>query len=539
MLLRVPALPLRLSVLLLLVLGLLAVAPVQAAEPAPRTWVVDAVDDEAGNRWEAETGGNVITIRPGDTVEWRFERAGQEHDLTSEDTRSAWAEPVQEYRVPDGEPVRRTFATPGQYEYVCSLHGTVMWGTVIVEEPGANSAPTGTAEAAPTTGTTPLTVQFTSAVTDPDGDPLTYAWDFGTADPVAASPDAAHTYTEPGHYTASLEVGDGNGGTFRRSFPIHVGAPDQALPALDAHAHHGAGARPLPVAFSAAVTTDGAFTPFADGSTTYPDLAGTATMIRSRGQTYAAIEVTGLRPGASHLVHVHEQACGSANGGAHFRFDEDRPFAEENELWLPFTSDAEGRSTSIVATHPARAGSKAVSIVVHDPDNPALRIGCVDLAPGTADLSYRWDFGDGITGVGPDADHVYASSGSYTATVTMSRDGLQASATVGVVVPEAVGVVPADTTGPRIRGTRPSGTVRDRTPTIRAKIADDSAIRRRHVRLRVDGRRITGFRYAARTGRLTWTPHRALRPGRHKVRLVVVDPAGNRTVRVWRFRIRR
>ena len=94
--------------------------------------------------------------------------------------------------------------------------------------------------------------------------------------------------------------------------------------------------------------------------------------------------MTGLKAGGAHLVHVHEQACSLGNGGAHFRFDEALPFAEGNEIWLPFTSDASGRSGVVEKVRPMRAGAKAVSIVIHDPDNPAKRIGCADLGPGVA-----------------------------------------------------------------------------------------------------------------------------------------------------------
>ncbi|MDG4762676.1 hypothetical protein O7632_00875 [Solwaraspora sp. WMMD406] len=46
---------------------------------------------------------------------------------------------------------------------------------------GGGRAPIAAATADPTTGNAPLTVQFSSAGTiDPDGDAITYAWDFTT-----------------------------------------------------------------------------------------------------------------------------------------------------------------------------------------------------------------------------------------------------------------------------------------------------------------------------------------------------------------------
>ena len=77
-------------------------------------------------------------------------------------------------------------------------------------------------------------------------------------------------------------------------------------------------------------------------------------MVRSRDTTVTTLDVTGLKPAAAHMVHVHEQSCANGNGGAHFRFDTDLPFSEENEIWLPFTSKADGTSGEVVDQRPAR-----------------------------------------------------------------------------------------------------------------------------------------------------------------------------------------
>ncbi|MFG3067981.1 PQQ-dependent sugar dehydrogenase [[Kitasatospora] papulosa] len=74
-----------------------------------------------------------------------------------------------------------------------------------------------------TSGTSPLTVRFSSAGTsDPDGDPLTYAWKFGDGGTsTAAGP--SHTYTANGQYTAELTVSDGTGRTATASVAVTVG----------------------------------------------------------------------------------------------------------------------------------------------------------------------------------------------------------------------------------------------------------------------------------------------------------------------------
>ncbi|HXH79951.1 PKD domain-containing protein [Nocardioides sp.] len=520
-----------------------ATADVSATPAAARTWIIDAVDDEQGARWVSrDTGTSEVTILVGDTVEWRFEfpRAGQEHDLTSQDTSSTWDEPVQQARAPGGPPISRTFTRAGTYDFYCSIHGPTMSGTVVVGEGDATPPPT-----------------------DPE------------------PPTVGHS---------------------------------SHLPGASATATPASGAAPLNVAFSAEVTTGGPVRPFAAGSTSHPGLAGDASLVRRRAQTYASLEVSGLRPNSHHIVHVHEQACASNSGGAHFRFDTSQPFAEANELWLPFTTDSSGSSGRVEVTRPQRAGPDAVSMVIHDPDNHALRIGCVDLAPGTADLTYSWDFGDGTTGRGADPDHTYAAAGRYTATLTVANshgarvlaavavsasdvaapqtglsggparqtrsqsasfrftstepgstftcrldatdwracaadatfEGLtQGPHLLAVRATDAAGITDAtpsshawvvDRTGPKIRRPRPSSTTTDVTPTVRATVVDAlSSVRR--LALRIDGDRVRPVRHDARRGRTSWTPRAPLTPGRHTVRLVAIDAAGNRTARSWQVRV--
>jgi PKD repeat protein len=690
-------------------------------------WVVDAVDSATNNLWvttssasAGDVGTSTVTVEAGDTVEWQFDRATQGHDLTSLDSADDWDPPLRDYRDPNGTPIRYTFTKPGTYEYWCSVHGGTMRGTVVVKEPATqpNRPPTATPFVEPTTGPAPLYTHFEARATDPDGDQLTYLWDFGESDlpsDTSTSSHAHHNYTTPGRYTASLTVSDGRGGEFKKTYPITVTggqaplvtasanpttgpAPlnvnfvgrgedeqggdltyawDFGVPGTDEDKANGAragytylqpgtytarltvtdpqgnagtdtveilvegtpaepelgvtvsatpttGTAPLEVDFDTAVTeastTAGEFDAFADGVTSYPELTGTAELVRGDGTTTTSVEVSGLKPSAAHMVHVHEQACSSNNGGAHFRFDETLPFSEENEIWPMFTTTAAGVGTAEVVSD-RRAGPKAVSIVVHDPDNPALRIGCVDLAP--TGLTYAWEFGDGGTGAGAAPSHTYTEAGTYEAVVTVTDDATGDTATdsVEIVVegdeepdteapdtriasgPAAItksrtatfrftsteagstfecsldgaaykpcaatatfrnlrdgsyrllvravdaagnrDATPAvrswrvDTRGPKVTAHGPRGVTRDRTPTIRATARDGAfRIAYRDVTLRVDGK-VRKVRYNAGTGRITWTPGKGMATGRHAVRLVVVDAAGNRTVKTWKFTIRR
>lgn len=81
--------------------------------------------------------------------------------------------------------------------------------------------------ATPAVGIAPLPVNFTVSASDPDDDPLTYAWDFGDG-ATSTQQNPSHTYTAAGTYTAKVTVSDGKGGTATRTLPVTVMAPDAA-----------------------------------------------------------------------------------------------------------------------------------------------------------------------------------------------------------------------------------------------------------------------------------------------------------------------
>ncbi len=94
-----------------------------------------------------------------------------------------------------------------------------------IEYAQAGRPPIAMASGTPTSGSAPLTVQFSSAGTnDPDGNPFTYAWDFttnGSTDSTAANP--SFTYTSNGTFTATLTVTDTTGKSGTASVVITVG----------------------------------------------------------------------------------------------------------------------------------------------------------------------------------------------------------------------------------------------------------------------------------------------------------------------------
>ena len=131
-----------------------------------------------------------------------------------------WAVPAGAGGLPDFAQ-RRTFvagaAGPVDLEigpegdlYYADLNGGTIRHIAYVSE---NQPPVAVATANPTSGSAPLTVAFNgSGSSDPDGDTLTYAWDFqgdGVDDSSAVAP--SFTYTQPGAYNVRLRVTDTGG----------------------------------------------------------------------------------------------------------------------------------------------------------------------------------------------------------------------------------------------------------------------------------------------------------------------------------------
>ncbi|MFD8799112.1 carbohydrate-binding protein [Streptomyces atroolivaceus] len=100
-----------------------------------------------------------------------------------------------------------------------------------IENVTGGRSPLARAAADRTSGKAPLAVRFSSAgSSDPDGDPLSYAWKFGDGTTSTAA-DPSHTYTANGRYTAELTLSDGTGNTATASVVVTVGntAPTVSL----------------------------------------------------------------------------------------------------------------------------------------------------------------------------------------------------------------------------------------------------------------------------------------------------------------------
>jgi PKD repeat protein len=136
-----------------------------------------------------------------------------------------------------GGPVAMAFGPHGSGQalyYTTAFNGGEV--RLITRSGAINRPPSAVVEANPTSGTSPLAVNFdASSSTDPDtGDTLTYLWDFGDGSSTqTTTPTTTHTYSTNGAYTASLRVKD-NHGAISDPDSVRIDAGNQApTPTID------------------------------------------------------------------------------------------------------------------------------------------------------------------------------------------------------------------------------------------------------------------------------------------------------------------
>ncbi len=254
---------------------------------------------------------------------------------------------------------------------------------VFGNEPAGADVPNAAIAVSTVSGDVPLTVSFDgSGSSDPNGDALSYAWDFGDNN-TGTGATIDHTYTAIGTYTATLTVGDGNGNTDSETVIITVTEPNLA-PEAAFSVSVTSGDVPLTVDFDASASSDtngdvlSYLWDFGDGTT----------------RTGISPTHTFVTPG----TFVVTLTVSDGRGGSDLASDTIEVIAVPNDPPTAIISvSSSSGETPFVVTFDGTGST--------DPNNDVL--------------SYSWDFGDGNTGSGATVSHTYTSAGSFTATLTV------------------------------------------------------------------------------------------------------------------------
>ncbi|MEX0406579.1 PKD domain-containing protein [Aquibium sp. LZ166] len=328
-----------------------------------------------------------------------------------------------------GPSVPHAFHLPGVYEVRLTVLDDTPFDTakgidaieVVVEEPG-NQRPTANAGGDRTVHAGEAVRFDAAASSDPDGEILSYAWDFGDGTG-GDIPAIEHTYWEPGSYVATLNLrDDGPRGGERAidSATITVRPAENRPPVAQFPSEFAATTwRPIRFDASAADDRDGSIIAyewdFGDGT-------------------------RGAGPVVEHLYGApgtYEGRLELLDNGlpepARVGFDFEVIVA--NQANLAPQADA-GPDLATVAGEEIALDARAS----RDPDGSIL--------------THEWDFGDGNRASGIRVRHVYQFPGTYTITLTVTDDGphekLTATDTLTVTVAAARNQPPVADAGSEI-----------------------------------------------------------------------------------------
>ena len=241
--------------------------------------------------------------------------------------------------------------------------------------------------AAPASGTAPLPVQFSAAVSG--GTATQWHWTFGDGD----SGDGAaisHTYAAAGTYVATLNVTDQRGAQTSQAVTITVYAPGNQPPVADAGTD-------INIMLDAAatqtqVTLDGSGSTDADGVIVSYQWRGSP----QPNDEIAPVVTLGIGRYLFTLT-VTDNAGASAS----------------DTVEVSVASPSNTPPVARIAATPASGGAPLV--VQFDGGGSSDSDGSI--------VGYRWDFGDGASSTSAAPLHTYAQPGQYTATLTVTDDG--------------------------------------------------------------------------------------------------------------------
>lgn len=125
--------------------------------------------------------------------------------------------------------------------------------------------------------------------------------------------------------------------------------------------------------------TSGSFVTLPGGVDLGYHISGRAVMVRTPNWTTVAVTVRGLDTNTVYPTHVHNAPCSnSPAGGSHYQNVVGGPVDAVNEIWPIVSTDGSGHGLG-QAWHGFGVRRDAMSIVIHNPANTAIRLACVDL----------------------------------------------------------------------------------------------------------------------------------------------------------------
>ncbi len=344
----------------------------------------------------------------------------------------------------------------------------------------SGTLPNQTPVASFTQNTSQLTVNVDgSASSDPDGTIASYAWDFGDGS-LATGPTASHSYLQGGSYNVTLTVTDNQGATNTASQGVSVVAPPPNQPPVAAFT---SAATFLGASFDGTTSSDPDGTvvswawDFGDGATgtgsttshtyaaagTYPvkltvtDDKGAQTSV-TNSVTVVANQppVAAFTPSVTNLAASFDGSASSDPDGtiASYAWDfgdgatgtgatATHTYASASTFTVTLTvTDGQGATNQVQQQVTTTAPPNQPPVASFTASTAGLAVavnGSASSDPDGTVASYAWNFGDSGTATGATANHTYATSGTYTVSLTVTdNQGATTTTTKSVTVTSAL-----------------------------------------------------------------------------------------------------
>jgi PKD repeat protein len=275
------------------------------------------------------------------------------------------------------------------------------------EYTGSSYPPTANANAVPTSGPAPLSVDFSGSATG-GTPPYSYRWTFGDGGS-STSQNPSHTYLSVGTYTATLTVTDSKNATSSKSLTISVTGTTSPLVA-NASASPSSGRAPLTVNFTASAS--GGTSPYSY-RWTFGD--GGSSTAQNPSHTYLSVGTYS----AALTVTDSKNATSSKS----------------------LTITVTATPSQLVATASADPTSGQAPLTVNFTGGGT---------GGSPPYSYNWNFGDGSSSSVQSPSHTYSGLGVYTVIFTVtdsSSANSRATLSISVQSPTVANLALAAETG--------------------------------------------------------------------------------------------
>src|SRR5262245_36881132 len=338
-----------------------------------------------------------------------------------------------------------------------------------------NTPPTAVANASPTIGTAPLAVTFSSVGSfDPDGQSLSYHWDFGDGVGTSTQQNPTYTYTASGVYTATLTLTEQSTPFATRSATVvitvgnepplaHITSPvdGSTYKIGDTITYAGfatTGGQPidpsqltweLPLHHNEHIHfkllpggSGGTFDVIQHGDNTHYEICLTATVDQTLTDTQCVnifpqtTAITLATDPVGLLINYENEGLTQPSPliADPVVGSDDTVSVEPIQGGLTFSQWADGVTSN---AHEFLVGTTPVTYTAQYVNQPPVAVASVSplggVAPlavqftgsGSSDpefttLTYSWDFGDGGNSTQANPSHTYANPGTYNATLTVT-----------------------------------------------------------------------------------------------------------------------